>query len=97
MRKQDLLKKTVIFTLAGVMLIGGTLTAHAATGQWKQDAVESMRNRWSEPAHESNASGTGISRPGSFWTGLFDTVQREDYHLDYRSRLQSGCFIFWSG
>ena len=33
-----------MFVLAGAILIGGTLTAHAATGQWKQDAP----GRWWE-------------------------------------------------
>ena len=39
MRKQDLLKKATMLVLAGAMMIGGTLTAHAATGQWKQNAT----------------------------------------------------------
>ena len=39
MRKQNLLKKATMLVLAGAMMIGGTLTAHAATGQWKQNAT----------------------------------------------------------
>ena len=39
MRKQNLLKKATMLVLAGAMMIGGTLTAHAASGQWKQNAT----------------------------------------------------------
>ena len=39
MKKQNLLKKATMLVLAGAMMIGGTLTAHAATGQWKQNAT----------------------------------------------------------
>ena len=39
MRKQGFLKRATMLVLAGAMMIGGTLTAHAATGQWKQNAT----------------------------------------------------------
>ena len=37
MRRQNLLKKAAMLAVAGAMMTGGMLTAHAASGQWKQD------------------------------------------------------------
>ena len=39
MKKQGFLKRATMLVLAGAMMIGGTLTAHAASGQWKQNAT----------------------------------------------------------
>jgi len=42
MMKKNLLKKASMLVLAGAVMLGSALTAHAAAGQWKQDST----GRW---------------------------------------------------
>lgn len=61
-----------MFVLAGAILIGGTLTAHTATGQWKQDAT----GRWWERL------GGGYPTNAWIWIDGNNDGRAECYYFD---------------